>query len=75
MLGPIIFNIFINDLFYRVKESELHSVADDNSISSQECTLEKLFKTIKRESEIATDWFKENNMFENAEKFRTIIVK
>ena len=30
---------------------------------------------MKRESEIATDWFKENNMFENAEKFRTIIVK
>ena len=30
ILGPIIFNIFINDLFYTVKESELHNFADDN---------------------------------------------
>ena len=30
ILGPILFNIFINDLFYRVKESELHNFTDDN---------------------------------------------
>ena len=34
ILGPILFNIFINNLFYRVKESELHNFADDNTISS-----------------------------------------
>ena len=33
ILGPILFNIFINDLFCGVKESELHNFSDDNSIS------------------------------------------
>ena len=42
ILGPILFNIFINDLFYRVKESELHNFADDNTISSAEFSVEKL---------------------------------
>ena len=34
-LGLILFNIFINNLFYRVKESELQNFTDDDAISSQ----------------------------------------
>ena len=60
ILGPILFNIFINDLFYGIKESELHNFTDDNTISSAELSVEKLLKTLERESQIATDWFKEN---------------
>ena len=51
------------------KESELHNFVDDNTISSAEFSVEKLLKTLKRESQIATDWFKENNMVVNADKF------
>ena len=32
MIGPIFFNILINDLFYWVKNSELHNSADDSTI-------------------------------------------
>ena len=70
ILGPILFLIFINDLFYTVKESELHNFADDNAISSAEFSVEKLLKTLERESQIATDWFKETNMIVNADKFQ-----
>ena len=58
VLGAIIFNIFINYLFYRVKESELHNIADDNTISPAEFSVEKLLKILESESQIATDWFK-----------------
>ena len=58
VLGAIIFNIFINYLFYRVKESELHNIADDNTISPAEFSVEKLLKTLESESQIGTDWFK-----------------
>ena len=75
ILGAILFNIFINNLFYRVKESELHNFADDNTISSAESSVEKLLKTLERERQIATDWFKENNMIVNADKFQATIVK
>ena len=48
ILGPILFNIFINDLFYRVKDSELHNFANDNTISSAEFSVEKLLKSLER---------------------------
>ena len=44
-------------------------------ISLAELSVEKLLKTLERESQIATDWFKENNMIINADKFQAIIVK
>ena len=75
ILGPILFNIFINDLFHRVKESELHIFVDDNTISSAEFSVEKLLNILERESQIATDWFKENNMIVSADKFQAIMVK
>ena len=33
ILGPLIFNIFMNDLFYFVKSGNLFNYADDNSVS------------------------------------------
>ena len=49
ILGLILFNIFINNLFYRVKESELHNFADDDAISSPDFSVENLLKTLERE--------------------------
>ena len=35
ILGPILFNIFINDLFYFILEANLHGFADDHTISAE----------------------------------------
>ena len=32
VLGPLLFNIFINDLFYFIKEAKLSNYADDNQL-------------------------------------------
>ena len=32
ILGPILFNLFINDLFFFIKDAELANFADDNTI-------------------------------------------
>ena len=32
MLGPILFNLFINNLFFFIKEAELANFEDDNTI-------------------------------------------
>ena len=69
IIGLILFNVFINELFYRFKESELHKFVDDSTISSVEFSVKNLLKTLERESQIATDWFKENHMIVNADKF------
>ena len=34
ILGPLLFNIFINDIFFFVEKSEIYNFADDNTIYS-----------------------------------------
>ena len=74
ILGPILFNIFINDLLLWIEEAELHNFADDNTISCTEKSLEELTKSLTSESEKAVKWFKENMMIVNPDKFQAIII-
>ena len=32
ILGPLLFNVFINDIFYFVKKGTLYNYADDNTV-------------------------------------------
>jgi hypothetical protein len=34
ILGPLLFNVFINDIFYFIKHCDLYNYADDNTLSS-----------------------------------------
>ena len=60
-LGPILFNIFVNDLLLWISNSELLNFADDNTISAAENTIEELISTIEKESQAAIDWFIKRN--------------
>ena len=44
VLGPILFNIFMNSLLLSIKNSDLHNFADDNTISSAAHNIEELTK-------------------------------
>ena len=72
ILGPILFNIFINDLFY-ILQSDLHNFADD-TISAVADTLSELITSLTLKSGLAIDWFKYNSMIVNPDKFKAIIL-
>ena len=74
ILGPILFNIFINDLLMNINNSELHNFADDNTITCTSDSLAELIENLELESNKATEWFKVNNMIVNPEKFQAIII-
>ena len=44
ILGPILFNIFINNLFYFVGEENIHNFADDNTVSDNALLLNELIQ-------------------------------
>ena len=74
ILGPILFNIFINDLLLWIENAELHNFTDDNTILCTEKSLEESIKSLTYASEKAVQWFKENMMLVNPDKFQAIII-
>ena len=75
ILGPLLFNIFINDLYLWVSKTDLLNFPDDNTISAAANTIEKLTSTLEQDSQAAVDWFKINEMIVNSDKFQAIVVK
>ena len=74
LLGPILFNIFINDLFYFINSSDLHSFADDNTTSAIASSIEDLVKDLEKKTCTALDWLDASKMIANPEKFKAIIL-
>jgi len=74
ILGPILFNLFINDLVLFMNNSDLLNYADDNTISAWANSLEELILTLESESETAIKWFQDNEMIVNPDKFQAIII-
>ena len=73
ILGPILFNLFINDLYYFINVENLHNFADDNMLTDQAESLIALVQKLQILGEQAMDWMKENHMIANPSKFHTIL--
>ena len=68
ILGPILFNLFINDLFFFIKDAELANFADDNTIYVGSKDLTELLEILRKECETAINLFKTNKMIVNPDK-------
>ena len=74
VLGPLLFNIFINDLFFVKFEGHLCNYADDNLLSAEDPCVSKVKKTLENDSHRAIEWFGENGLGANADKFQNVIM-
>ena len=74
MLGPLLFKLSINDLFFFILIASVHNFADDSTLSTFAENVSKLINTLQGESEVTTDWFKKNQMIVNRDKFQVIMI-
>ena len=74
ILGSLLFNIFLNDIFLFVKDSKITNYADDNTPYATEDSIEKLLETLEKEMNILLEWFNFNEMKSNTDKCHLIIV-
>ena len=58
ILGPLLFNIFINDMFYFIKDSKIANYADDNTVYSVSENITHLLNTLERETTLILEWFR-----------------
>ena len=68
ILGPLLFNIFMCDLFLLIDEVNFTSYADDNTPYSSGETPEHVVESLKDSSNKLFEWFENNHMKANSDK-------
>ena len=74
VLGPLLFNIFLNDLFYFINRANLSNYADDNQIYFSDRDPEVVKSVINGDLAVASRWFDDNKLVLNPEKCKCIIL-
>ena len=76
VLGPLLFNIFLNDIFFVLSHNiSIYNYADDNTIGSFHEDIFELKRNLEMSADIILTWFDNNQMKVNPEKFQTLVVK
>ena len=74
IVGPLLFDFSINELFFFIESSSIHNFADDNTLSARANKISDLINKLESDSNIAIEWFKMNQMIVNLDKFQAIVL-
>ena len=74
VIGPLLFNIFINDLFYFIKEAKLSNYADDNQLYFADTDPAVVEHVVNKELVVECEWFRNNKMILNPEKCKALVL-
>ena len=73
VLGPLLFNIYISDLFLICKNSNIANFADDNTPYSCSKDVESVIIQLEKDSTTLLNWFSKNGLKANTERFHLIL--
>ena len=73
ILGPLLFNIFICDLFLFIPNFDIANYADDNTPYSANNNIADVLSNLKLQSNILNNWFKDNYMKANPGKYHLLL--
>ena len=74
ILGPLLFNIFINDIFMIIEQSDICNFADDNTLYSCGKSLTDIKENLVSDTKSILNWFRLNSLKANPGKFQFMIL-
>ena len=74
VLGPLLFNAFINDIFTFIEKTEICNFADDNIIYDCGEDSPNISENLKHDLKILLKWFRINSLQANPGKFQFMIL-
>ena len=74
VLGPLLFNIYINDLLLFIQSSDICNYADDTTIYACDKNLENITHKLENDCNVALAWFANNFMKLNADKCHLLVI-
>ena len=72
VLGPTLFNVFLNDMLFHV-DYDIYNYADDNTISYVSPSCSDLIMNIEKCGDMITEWFADNGLQANPDKYQAIV--
>ena len=75
ILGPLLFNIYLNDIFYCAKSGNITNYADDTTPYSVNANMDALLDSLETDSSTLIKWFSDNYFQPNADKCHFLITK
>ena len=73
VLGPVLFNVFLNDLFYILDVTKVCNYADDTTLHVCDDSLKQLISRLEHDCYLAINWFENNYMKLNTDKCHLMI--
>ena len=71
LLGPLLFNILMSDLFFVIEKSDICSFEDDNTLYSCGANLKTVLENLKHDARKLLYWFKINSIKVNPQNFNS----
>ena len=75
ILGPLLFNIFINDIFFIDNDVTIYNYADDNCVSYAHNDIDIIKNVLECDVKKMLYWFKINSLEANPSKFQSMLLK
>ena len=75
ILGPLLFNIYINDILYFIQEDKIVNYADDNTTYEINKHLNEVISQLEKNTLILSSWFSNNYFKMNADKCHLLVAK
>ena len=73
ILGPLLFNIYLNDLFFIALDTDICNFADNNTLYTCNISLNDLIGKLESSANLVIDWFKNNYMKLNESKCHLLV--
>ena len=73
ILGPLLFNIFICDLFMFLPKNGIANYADDNTPYSTGTGIHNIISDLEQASDILSKWFQDNYLKANPDKYHVLL--
>ena len=70
ILGPLLFNVFMNDMFLFMKNCNFYNYAVDNFVSRSSPDVNVILSNFKNDCQIPLKWFDDNGVKANPSKFK-----
>ena len=73
VLGPLLFNIYLNELLYAVENTEICNFADETTPNSSDFDLKGLMIDVEHDCSLLVEWFRDNYLTLNADKCHLLV--